>query len=105
MIKRFKVHSDHKPKDLSIDVYSVFKTYNPHKIIVDFDGEQKEEWEFDEDEMTLEEYFRETIPDNQFLTEKTLAELSNIIAMYQEQVDATLGELSILLQEAIENNV
>lgn len=55
--------------------------------------------------MSLDEYFRDSIPDNQILTEKTLGELSRVIAMYQEQVDATLGELSILLQEAISNNV
>ena len=103
MIKRFNVQCGvDKPNELEIGLSSVFKRYNIHQIT---DAEDREGWEYDETEMSLDEYFRDSIPDNQILTEKTLGELSCVIAMYQEQVDATLGELSILLQEAISNNV
>lgn len=43
--------------------------------------------------MTLNEYFKKIIPDN----EKACAELSSLFSTYQAQVDLALAELSILV--------
>ena len=43
--------------------------------------------------MTLNEYFKKVIPDN----EKACAELSLLFSTYQAQVDSALAELSILV--------
>lgn len=88
------------PNELEINVDTVYKRYNIHPYI---DNDGNNGFEYDEDEMTLVEYFRKTMPENQELTEKTLGELSTLFAVYQEQVDATLGELSILVEEALNN--
>lgn len=101
MISRREVHCGaDKPAELVIGVDTVYKRYNIHQYS---DSEGIEGWEYDEDELTLPEYFREAFPEGQAISEAALGEFSIILAEYQEQVDATLGELSILLEEALAN--
>lgn len=102
MIKRYGVLTGGEvyPQELEINVDTVYKRYNIHSYV---DSEGKQGYEYDMDEMTLVEYFRNSIPENQVLTEETLGELSILLGQYQEEIDKTLGELSILLAEASQN--
>ena len=50
-------------------------------------------WEYDEIQLTLSEYFKNIIPEN----EKAIGELSLLFSTYQSQVDEALAELSILI--------
>ena len=102
MIRRYNVRCgiNTPVQELQIDKDTVYKRYNIH-ICLNSEGE--EEYEYDEDELTLVEYFRESVPRDQNLTEETLGELSILFSQYQQEVDKTLAELSILLGEAASN--
>lgn len=98
MIKYTNVHcGDTPPQEVEINVDTVYKRYNIHTYI-DNDGNQG--YEYDEDQMTLLEYFKEIIPAD----EKALGELSILFATYQMQINKTLGELSMLIQ-GVNSNV
>jgi len=96
MIKRYNVlrQKDTNVPELEVNVDTVYKRYNIHTMI---DSEGNENWEYDEDELTLVEYFRDSLPENQQITEQTLGELSILLSNYQQEVDSTLAELSILI--------
>ena len=100
MIKRYNVKAgaDYAIPELEVCVDTVYKRYNIHTY-EDSDGNAG--YEYDEDEMTLVEYFRDSLPENQTLTNEALGELSILFGLYQQEVDETLAELSILLQGAI----
>ena len=101
MIKRYNVHcGPDEPLELLLDKDTVYKRYNIHKY-TDQDGNVG--WEYDEDELTITEYFREVVPEHQQITEEALGELSEYLANYQEQVDNAIGELSELIGEALGN--
>ena len=73
MIKRKNVLcGDNYPQELEINVDTVYRRYNIHPYT---DAEGNQGYEYDEDEMTLLEYFREAVPNN----EKALGELSILI--------------------------
>lgn len=90
---------DTYPSELEVNVDTVYKRYNIQPYV---NGEY-EGWQYDEDQLTLNEYFKEIIPINQTLTERSLAELCLLFTSYQSQVDRTLGELSILIEGALNN--
>lgn len=74
MIKYTNVHCGNiPPQEVEINVDTVYKRYNIHTYI-DNDGNQG--YEYDEDQMTLLEYLRETVPNN----EKALGEISILLA-------------------------
>ena len=50
-------------------------------------------WEYDETQLTLEEYFKKVLPEN----ELAIIELSSIFADYQAQIDDALAELSMAI--------
>lgn len=50
-------------------------------------------WEYDETQLTLEEYFKKVLPEN----ELAIIELSSIFAAYQAQIDDALAELSMAI--------
>lgn len=104
MIKRKNVlcGKESYPLELEINVDTVYRRYNIHEYI-NTDG--IEGYEYDEDEMSLVEYFKDSLPKNQAITEATLGELSILLATYQEQVDQTLAELSILIGGGAQDNV
>lgn len=91
MIKIEKVQgSQNKVPKLEINIDTVYLRDN---IVKKSDDEGNSYWEYDEIQMTLNEYFKKIIPDN----EKASAELSLLFSTYQAQVDAALAELSILV--------
>jgi hypothetical protein len=104
MITRLGIQSGHDqyPLELEVNVDTVYKRYNIHEII---DHEGNPGYEYDVKEMTLLEYFRDALPENQLLNEESIGELSILIGEYQAQVDNTLAELSILLEEVKERDV
>lgn len=64
---------DNYPQELEINVDTVYKRYNIRRY-TDFEGNKG--YQYDEDQMTLEEYFKKAIPEIQ----QALAELSILIA-------------------------
>ena len=102
MITRYgvKAGKDREIPELEVGTDTVYKRYNIHTYI---DSDGNEGYEYDEDELSLIEYFKDTLPEDREITEKTLGELSTLFSLYQQQVDSTLAELSILLGEVINN--
>ena len=60
-----------------------------------YDEENHRYWEYDEIQLSIPEYFKNIIPEN----EKAIGELSLLFSSYQSQVDQALAELSILIGE------
>lgn len=92
-IKNVRCGINDKPNSIRIDVDTVYKAYNIHQIT---DNEGNNGWEYDEDQYTITEYLRDTVPVNENITEQTLGELSILFATYQVQVDAAIAELSMI---------
>ena len=91
MAKYKKVQgSQNEVPNLEINVDTVYLRDN---IVKKSNEEGNPYWEYDEVQMTLNEYFKKVIPDN----EKASAELSLLFSTYQAQVDSALAELSILI--------
>lgn len=75
---------------LEINVDTVYKRDNIIKLT---DENGRYYWQYDETQMTLNEYFKTIIPNN----ENAIGELSILFATYQTQIDNALAELSILI--------
>lgn len=74
MIKRKDVLcGDNYPQELEINVDTVYRRYNIRPYT---DQEGRDGYIYDEDELTLLEYLRETVPNN----EKALGEISILLA-------------------------
>ena len=61
MIIRHNVHSGNRPREVELNVDTAYYRTNIHTCL---NEEGNEEYEYDEKELTLEEYFRKTIPTN-----------------------------------------
>ena len=79
-----------KVPTLEVNVDTVYLRDN---IIEKYDEDRNKYWEYDEIQLTLSEYFKNIIPEN----EKAIGELSLLFSTYQSQVDEALAELSILI--------
>lgn len=79
-----------KVPTLEVNVDTVYLRDN---IIEKYDEDGNKYWEYDEIQLTLSEYFKSIIPEN----EKAIGELSLLFSIYQSQVDEALAELSILI--------
>ena len=79
-----------KVPTLEVNVDTVYLRDN---IIEKYDEDGNEYWKYDEIQLTLSEYFKNIIPEN----EKAIGELSLLFSTYQSQVDEALAELSILI--------
>lgn len=100
MIQRKNVLcGNQQPLPLEINVDTVYKRYN----IRPYQNEEQQGYVYDEDELTLVEYFKQIIPENQNINEQTLAELSILFAQQQAQTDAAIGELSIMIGGLLSN--
>lgn len=74
MVKRKDVLcGDNYPQELEINIDTVYRRYNIRPYT---DQEGKDGYIYDEDELTLLEYLRETVPNN----EKALGEISILLA-------------------------
>lgn len=76
------------PLELNVDT-----VYIRDNITQQIDEEGKLFWEYDEKQLTFEEYFRQIIPEN----EQAVVELSTLFSLYQSQVDSAIAELTMLL--------
>ena len=54
-------------------------------------------WQYDEIQMTIEEYLKQAVPENQDIADESMAELSMAFAEYQTQTDMAIAELSSLI--------
>jgi len=54
-------------------------------------------WQYDEIQMTIEEYLKQAVPENQDIADESIAELSMAFAEYQTQTDMAIAELSSLI--------
>ena len=54
-------------------------------------------WQYDEIQMTIEEYLKQAVPENQDIADESMAELSMAFAEYQAQTDMAIAELSSLI--------
>ena len=74
---------------------NVDTVYLRENIKEKYDEENNRYWEYDETQLSIPEYFKNIIPEN----EKAIGELSLLFSLYQSQVDQALAELSILIGE------
>lgn len=95
MIIYEKVHGTQdfiEPIEINVD--TVYKRNNIRQIE---NNEGNLVWEYDEIQMSIEEYLKEAVPNNQKDTDNALAELMQVFYEYQTQMDETVAELSILI--------
>lgn len=82
--------------EIEINVDTVYLRTNIHKI-------QNEEgdylWEYDEQQLTIPEYLKIIVPQNQEISDNAIAELLTLFSSYQQQVDSAIADLSTLLTQ------
>lgn len=78
------------PKELEINVDTVYKRYNIQSQI---NEDNIIEYIYSEDQYSILEYLKEIVPQN----ENSLGELSMLLATYQLQTDLAIAELSMAL--------
>ena len=76
------------PLELNVDTVYIRKN-----VVQKKDEDNNSYWEYDETQLTLEEYFKKVLPEN----ELAIIELSSIFADYQAQIDDALAELSMAI--------
>lgn len=80
--------------EIEINVDTVYLRTNIHQI-------QNEEgdslWEYDEQQLTIPEYLKIIVPQNQEISDNAIAELLTLFSSYQQQVDSAIADLSTLL--------
>ena len=79
---------------LEINVDTVYVRSNITDI---HDEEHPILWQYDEIQMSVTEYLKQTVPENQKISDTSLAELCQMFAEYQMQVDMALAELIALV--------
>ena len=85
---------------LEINVDTVYIRSNIKRKI---DSEEHPYWEYDEKQLTIEEYLKEVVPLNQQLTDMAIAELTELFASYQQQTDKAIAELSMAITGGVNN--
>ena len=85
MISRTNVHgTQEKVPQLEINIDTVYIRSNIHQIEVQTDTkESRMEWEYNEEEYSLQEYLNKVLPENQATTDAAIVELSMLIASMQ----------------------
>ena len=82
--------------EIEMNVDTVYLRTNIHQI-------QNEEgdslWEYDEQQLTIPEYLKIIVPQNQEISDNAIAELLTLFSSYQQQVDSAIADLSTLLTE------
>lgn len=81
---------DNPPKELEINIDTVYKRYNIQSFIND---EGRTEYIYQEDQQPIINYLKNIVPEN----EESLGELSMLLAEYQLQTDLAIAELSMAL--------
>jgi len=72
---------------------NVDTVYIRENILRKQDDEGNPYWEYNETQLSFEEYFKKVFPEN----EKAIIELCNLICLYQNQVDESIAEITLLL--------
>ena len=83
--------SQEKVAPIEINIDTVYIRKNIHRI-KDLEND-KELWEYDEEQIPIIEYFKKIIPEN----EDAIGELSAIFSAQQQQYDKAIAELNILI--------
>lgn len=78
------------PLELNVDTVYIRKN-----IVQKTDENNNPYWEYDETQLTFEEYFKQIIPEQ----EQAIGELTTLLAEYQKQIDSAIAELSIAVGE------
>lgn len=78
------------PLELNVDTVYIRKN-----IVQKTDENNNPYWEYDEAQLTFEEYFKQVIPEQ----EQAIGELTTLLAEYQKQTDSAIAELSIAVGE------
>ena len=81
-----------KVPTLEVNVDTVYLRDN---IIEKYDEDGNKYWEYDEIQLTLSEYFKQIIPEQ----EQAIGELTTLFAEYQNQIDSAIAELTIAMEE------
>ena len=81
-----------KVPTLEVNVDTVYLRDN---IIEKYDEDGNKYWEYDEIQLTLSEYFKQIIPEQ----EQAIGELTTLFAEYQNQIDSAIAELTIAVGE------
>lgn len=99
MIAQTGYHNTVKPFEINHN--TVYIRSNIHESV---DSEGCPVWEYNERQLTVLEYLKEAFPENQVTTDQAIAELMLLFNAYQEQMDAAIAELSVLIG-GLTNNV
>ena len=78
------------PLELNIDTVYIRKN-----IIRKTDEDNNSYWEYDEAQLTFEEYFKQVIPEQ----EQAIGELTTLLADYQSQINSAIAELTMIVGE------
>lgn len=78
------------PLELNVDTVYIRKN-----IVQKEDEDNNSYWEYDETQLTFEEYFKQIIPEQ----EQAIGELTTLFAEYQNQIDSAIAELTIAVGE------
>ena len=85
-----------KVPTLEVNVDTVYLRDN---IIEKYDEDGNKYWEYDEIQLTLSEYFKQIIPEQ----EQAIGELTTLFAEYQNQIDSAIAELTIAVGEGVKD--
>ena len=85
-----------KVPTLEVNVDTVYLRDN---IIEKYDEDGNKYWEYDEIQLTLSEYFKNIIPEQ----EQAIGELTTLFAEYQNQIDSAIAELTIVVREGVKD--
>lgn len=81
---------DTPPKELEINVDTIYKRFNIESIV---NNEDRIEYIYQEKQYPIIDYLKEIMPEN----EECLGELSMLLAEYQLQTDLAIAELSMAI--------
>lgn len=80
--------------ETEINIDTVYLRSNIHQVQ---DEEGNFLWEYDEQQLTVPEYLKIIVPQNQEISDNAITELLTLFVSYQEQVDNAIADLTILL--------
>lgn len=91
MIQNKKVQGTQEkvlPLELNVDT-----VYIRENIIQKKDENDNPYWEYDETQLSFEEYFKKIIPEQ----EQAIGELTVLFSTYQSQIDSAIADLTMLI--------
>lgn len=95
MVVRKNVHGTQlSVPEREVNVDTVYLRTNIHQI----DTEKGKVWEYDEQQMTIAEYLKITVPKNEDTFDAAIAELTILFVEYQQKMEEELAQLRTVIE-------